>query len=62
MEPEHSEKTVLVVTQQLLKEFEDYSDVADEVEELIDDLGGRGSIQLATFHPKYRFAGQSSGR
>lgn len=31
---------------------------AGMVDDMIDDLGLRGQVQLATFHPDYQFAGE----
>jgi hypothetical protein len=35
------------------------SQIAD-VDDLIDDMDLRGTIQLASFHPEYLFAGESA--
>jgi hypothetical protein len=35
----------------------DYNDFLDAGERLLGDLGLRGSVQIASFHPDYRFAG-----
>lgn len=48
--------TVLVGVPHALADFEAYLDYAAVVDDLIDELGLRGKVQLASFHPAYRFA------
>ena len=40
-----------------MQDFLDYNDFLDVGDKLIGRLGLRGVIQLASFHPRYRFAG-----
>ena len=47
--------TTLVVVPHLLQDFEDYLDAAALVEAAIVQSGLEGTLQLATFHPRYRF-------
>lgn len=49
--------TTLIVTDRLLDDFFDYNTFANEVDEAIDDLDLRDSLQVATFHPDYQFGG-----
>ncbi|KAG5180937.1 hypothetical protein JKP88DRAFT_222644 [Tribonema minus] len=58
-DPEHGATTMVVARPPLLDDFDDYNDMAGIVNDVIDDLGLRGVVQLATFHPRYLFAGES---
>ena len=49
--------TTLLVHPQVLQEFLDYNDFLDTAEALVASLGLEGDIQVASFHPQYRFAG-----
>jgi hypothetical protein len=40
-----------------LADFLDYNDFLSDADRLVDDLGLRGVIQIASFHPRYQFAG-----
>lgn len=48
--------TTLIVHPQVLNDFLAYNDFLDLADELILDLGLEGEIQVASFHPDYRFA------
>jgi hypothetical protein len=50
-------ETTLLIHPRVLGPFLRYNDFLDAGERLIEELGQRGSIQLASFHPDYRFAG-----
>jgi hypothetical protein len=50
-------ETTLLIHPRVLSAFLDYNDFLDEAERLLQDLGQRGLIQLASFHPDYQFAG-----
>jgi hypothetical protein len=54
--PEELE-TTLLVHPQVLQDFEDYNDFLAVAEELLGALGLEGELQIASFHPDYRFAG-----
>jgi hypothetical protein len=41
----------------VLTDFLDYNDFLDEADALVRSLGLEGGIQVASFHPDYRFAG-----
>lgn len=50
-------ETTLVATPHLLKEFNEYNQFLEIVERLIQHIGLEGEIQVASFHPHYRFDG-----
>ena len=50
-------ETTLLLHPLVLADFTDFNDFLDEAEALVADLGLEGLVQLATFHPDYRFAG-----
>lgn len=54
-------ETTLLIHPHVLGAFLDYNEFLDAAERLLEDLGQRGVIQLASFHPDYRFAGASAG-
>ena len=49
--------TTLLVHPHVLQEFLDYNDFLDTADALVASLGLEGDIQVASFHPRYRFAG-----
>ena len=49
--------TTLVVHPRVLADFLDYNDFLDEADALVEQLGLEGQLQVASFHPRYRFAG-----
>ncbi|CBN74358.1 conserved unknown protein [Ectocarpus siliculosus] len=49
--------TLVVARPPLAQGFEEFLSVAGAVDEFIDESGLRGKVQLATFHPQYRFEG-----
>lgn len=49
--------TTLLVHPQVLQDFEDFNDFLDIAEGLLESLGLAGSLQIASFHPDYRFEG-----
>src|SRR5205807_1577450 len=53
---ERVEMTLLIHPSALL-DFLDYNDFLDVGEQLVEALGLRGVIQIASFHPDYQFAG-----
>ncbi|MGY0504841.1 DUF1415 domain-containing protein [Luteimonas sp. e5] len=48
--------TTLLVHPHMLAEFLDYNDFLDPAEALLESLDLVGEIQIASFHPHYRFA------
>lgn len=48
--------TTLLIHSQVLADFLDYNDFLTEADDVVNALGLRGDIQIASFHPKYRFA------
>ncbi len=55
-DPEAVDTTVLVHPQ-VLGDFLDYNDFLDVADAALDDLGLAGTLQIASFHPHYQFAG-----
>ena len=49
-------ETTLLIHPRTLTDFDDYCDFLAEADRLIQSLGLRGVIQIASFHPEYRFA------
>lgn len=49
-------ETTLVVCPSVLKDFEDYLGFLDIANSALYELGFEGELQLASFHPDYRFA------
>ena len=48
--------TTLLICPRALPDFEDYNDFLDEADALLSDMDLEGVIQVASFHPDYRFA------
>jgi hypothetical protein len=55
-DPEQLE-TTLLIHPQVLSNFLDYNDFLSECDAAIGTLGLEGTLQVASFHPKYQFAG-----
>ena len=53
----HLLDTTLLIHPQVLQDFEAYNDFLDVADALLDELGLEGELQVASFHPDYRFAG-----
>ena len=49
--------TTLLVHPQVLGDFLDYNDFLDDADALLEAMGLDGVLQVASFHPHYRFAG-----
>ena len=49
--------TTLLIHPRVLTDFHDYNDFLDQADAAVDALGLEGEIQVASFHPDYRFAG-----
>jgi hypothetical protein len=52
-------ETTLLIHPRALPDFADYNDFLPAADRLVRDLGLRGAIQVASFHPDYQFAGTS---
>jgi uncharacterized protein len=50
-------ETTLLVHPRVLQDFLDYNDFLDEADAVVTAMGLEGVIQVASFHPDYRFAG-----
>ena len=50
-------ETTLLVHPWVLQDFLAFNDFLDEAEALLRELGLQGTLQIASFHPDYRFAG-----
>lgn len=50
-------ETTLLIHPLVLCDFLDYNDFLDDADELIEQLGLSGEIQVASFHPDYQFEG-----
>jgi hypothetical protein len=50
-------ETTLLVHPQVLGDFLDYNDFLGEADALLCEMGLEGTLQIASFHPRYRFAG-----
>jgi hypothetical protein len=50
-------ETTLLVHPQVLGDFLDYNDFLDEADALLAEMGLDGTLQIASFHPQYQFAG-----
>ena len=49
--------TTLIVHPQVLQDFLDYNDFLDNADAAVEALDLEGVLQVASFHPAYRFAG-----
>ncbi|MBU6258920.1 MAG: DUF1415 domain-containing protein [Burkholderiales bacterium] len=49
--------TTLLVHPHVLADFDAYNDFLDVADAALEDLGLDGRLQIASFHPQYRFAG-----
>lgn len=49
--------TTLLITPQAFADFADYNDALFFAERLLRDMGLAGELQIASFHPQYRFEG-----
>ena len=50
-------ETTLLIHPLALRNFDDYNQFLDEADATVAALGLEGEIQVASFHPDYRFAG-----
>jgi len=49
-------ETTLLIHPRVLVDFVDYNDFLDIADAAVEKLGFAGTIQIASFHPQYRFA------
>jgi hypothetical protein len=49
--------TTLLIHPHVLTDFADYNDFLDVADAAVAELGYEGVLQVASFHPQYRFAG-----
>jgi uncharacterized protein len=56
IDPEHTD-TTLIIHPDVLTDFLDYNDFLDNADAAIEALDLQGVLQVASFHPDYRFAG-----
>lgn len=50
-------ETTLLIHPQALTNFRHYNDFLDECDAVLAELGLEGELQVASFHPRYQFAG-----
>ena len=55
--PAEAIDTTLLIHPGVLGDFLDYNDFLDDADALVESLGLEGVLQVASFHPQYRFAG-----
>lgn len=55
--PADTTDTTLLVHPQALTDFLDYNDFLENADALVESLGLEGTLQVASFHPQYQFAG-----
>lgn len=55
--PAEQVETTLLIAPQVLHDFDDYNAFLAEADRAVAQLRLRGVIQVASFHPRYRFAG-----
>jgi uncharacterized protein len=53
-------ETTLLVHPQVLGDFEDYNDFLDVADAAVEELALEGVLQVASFHPDYRFEGTAA--
>lgn len=55
--PPTARDTTLLVAPHCLQDFMDFNDFLGEADDLLARMGLEGDIQIASFHPRYQFAG-----
>ena len=50
--------TSVLVFPEVLEDFDDYLGFLDDAQTLLEEMGLGGEIQIASFHPDYRFEGE----
>jgi hypothetical protein len=49
--------TTLLMAPRCLQDFLDFNDFLDEADTVLSELGLEGELQIASFHPRFQFAG-----
>ena len=49
--------TTLLITPEILHDFLDYNDFLYQADRVLIELGLEGTLQIASFHPRYQFGG-----
>ena len=57
--PEEELSTTLVIYTNALSDFEEYLDTPYLLEDVLNEAGTEGLLQIASFHPKYQFDGEA---
>ena len=52
-------ETTLLAIPNMLEDFADYNDFLDAVDLWVEQFGWEGDLQVASFHPRYQFAGSA---
>lgn len=60
-DPDQPVETILLIYPEEWRTFADYLAFAERLDQVLDNSGWRGDIQLATFHPDYLFGGEDPG-
>src|SRR5690606_37616422 len=55
--PAEQRETTLLIHPRVLQDFHDYNDFLDQADALLELMDLQGELQIASFHPQYRFAG-----
>ena len=55
--PPEELETTLLIHPRILQDFHDFNDFLEVADEVLQMLGLEGELQIASFHPHYRFAG-----
>lgn len=55
--PSRTTQTTLVIVENTLADFRAYLAALEQLDRFIDRAGLRGVVQVASFHPRYQFAG-----
>ena len=59
-EPAQTLETTLLVHPGVLQDFDDYNAFLDVADRILEHCGLVGTLQIASFHPRYRFAGAAT--
>ncbi len=59
--PSDRVETTLLIHPYVLNDFSDYNDFLDVAEAAVRELDLEGVLQVASFHPEYRFSGSAPG-
>jgi uncharacterized protein len=58
--PAEQIETTLLIAPQVLQDFDDYNAFLTDADSAVAELRLRGVLQVASFHPQYRFAGSEA--